>query len=101
MKSLEVSTTINTLLTTTSCDDSDDELGAEIYRSSLTAKRHREEQNASSSKNDTKSKEGEEKENTKSKEDAKKEKSIVCSKPISTDTKNTKRVIKGRRQWYQ
>jgi len=45
MKSLETSTHSNyTSMTTTSYDDSDDELGAEIYRTSQTAKRHREEQ---------------------------------------------------------
>ena len=54
IKSLEVSTTIDTLLTTTtSYDDSDDELGAEIYRTSLTAQRLREEKNAMSTSTQT------------------------------------------------
>jgi len=100
-KSLETSTTSHTLITTSSYDDSDDELGAEIYRSSLTAKRHLEEQQqalSTSIQTTTIRRKSSRLENTKSKEDAKK-KSIVFSKPASTDNeKITNKIIRSKRK---
>ena len=109
MKSLEKSTTTsNTLIT--AYDDSDDELGDFVYRTSLTAKRLREQQKQASSTSsnstttrrkssrlkDIKSKEDKEKESisskpTKSKEDAKKRDSTA-------NKKNDKRVIRSNKR---
>ena len=99
-KSLETSATSNTLITTTSYDDSDDELGEFVYRTSQTAKRLREEEKESlstSAQATTRRKSSRLK--IKSKEDAKKKKSlpVADSKPTSTDT-NTKRASKSNKR---
>jgi len=104
MKSLvlETSTMMVNTSTTTSYDDSDDELGAEIYRTSLTAQRFREEQeqtSASSTQTAATRRRSSRLKNTKSK-DAKKEKTLQIVHncrvhdgiPISTDNRNIKQV---------
>ena len=104
-KSLETSTTSNTLITTTSYDydDSDDELGAEIYKSSLTAKRLREEQNqvkvSSTQTTATRRKSSRSKPDTKSRKDTEKESVVCSSKTTSTANKETdKRVIRSNKR---
>ena len=92
-KSLEASTLNNTLITNnTSYDDSDDELGNSVYKTSLTAQRLREEQNqAKVSSTQTRTRRNSSRLlNIKSKEDVKKG-SIMCSKATSTDNTNRKR----------
>ena len=94
MISLEASTTSNTPIATTSYDDSDDELGAEIYRTSETAKRIREEQNQTtilSTQTATTRRKSPRLKSNKSREDEEKE--SICSKPTSTANKNTKRRV--------
>ena len=95
MKSLEVSTTINTLLTTTSYDDSDHELGAEIYRTSFTAKRLRDERQqatVSSTQTTTTRRKSSRSKDTKSKL------SLDSTSPSTDDEKNTKKVIGSKRK---
>jgi len=92
-KSLEASTASNTLITTTSYDDSDDELGEFVYRTSLTAKKiHEEEQiqaKVSSTQSTTRRKSSRlELEGNKSKEVEEKE--SIYRKPTSTDNNNKK-----------
>ena len=92
-KSLEASTLNNTLITNnTSYDDSDEELGNFVYKTSLTAQRLREEQNQAkvSSTQTTTRRNSSRLLNIKSKEDVKKG-SIMCSKVTSTDNTNSKR----------
>ena len=92
-KSLEASTLNNTLITNnTSYDDSDEELGNFVYKTSLTAQRLREEQNQAkvSSTQTITRRNSSRLLNIKSKEDAKKG-SIMCSKATSTDNTNSKR----------
>jgi len=99
MKSFKAPTMSNTPITTTSYDDSDDELGAEIYRTSETAKRHREEQQQalSTSTQTTTRRKSSRLLNIESRED--KEKSLVSSKPTSTANKtNTKRISRSNKR---
>ena len=95
-KSVDSSTT--SLTTTSYDDDSDDELGAEIYRTSLTAKRFRDEQQAlSTSIQTTTRRKSSRLEGTKSKLS---NDSVVCSSipTFKADTNNTKRFIRSNKR---
>ena len=104
MKSLETSTTNtnNTSITTTSYDDSDDELGAEIYRTSQTAQILREEKNAMSTSTQTTTRKSSRLKPVSP--DAKSklpplQLSVLDSKATSTDNKkNTKKIIRSNKR---
>ena len=102
MKSLETSTTSNTIITTPfPYDDSDDELGDFVYRTSLTAQRLREKQKLASStstKSTTTRRRSSRLEGIRSKEDKEKEKSLQIISSSTANKEIDKRVIRSNKR---